>query len=223
MQESLQQLQQLIDQFNEADDPDERDDILGDIIRHDSPQVNDFLRLVVAQEAEDKYTRADAYVGLYSRTRGTEGTDKLLAYLQDTESAYPYCVSAEALAELGAPEAEPFLRQALDKSLRTPALLATLSALERIAPQSTAEFFVERLLALQDPAQLDYEQCDLMLKSLATCGLKAFIPKLHEIGAHYFALAKKFPADQDDLEEFSEQALESAAQLGLDEKEAVDE
>ena len=223
MQESLRQLQELVDQFNEADDPDQRDDILADIIRHDSPQVNDFLRLVVAQQGEDQYTRADAYVGLYTRTRGAEGKAQLLAYLGDTQNAYPYCVSAEAVAEVPAPDAEALLRSALDKPLRTEALLATVSALERLAPEATAQFFIARLLALHDPEKLDYGQCDLMLKSLATSGLTAFIPKLREVGAHYFAMAKKFPADQDDLEEFSDQALESAAQLGLEEPKVGDD
>ena len=215
MQESLQQLQKLIDDFNEADDPDARDDILADIIRHDSPQVLDFLQLVVAQAAEDPYTRADAFVGLYTRSKGEQGRPQILSYLQDTQSAYSFCVSAEAVAEVPAREAEALLRAALDKPLRTQALLAAITALERLSPEDTADYFISRLLGVVDPAKLDFEQCDLLLKSLATCGLPAFIDKLRQVGAHFLELAKQFPADQDDLEELSDQALESAAQLGV--------
>jgi hypothetical protein len=216
LQESLRDLQLLVDQFNDSDEPDQRDDILADIIRHESPQALDFLRLVAAQPGEDPYTRADAEVGLYLRSRGTEAKDALLIYLQNLEPAYPFCIAAEALAEVPAPEAASLLRAALSQPLRTPALLAAFTALQKLEPEATAQHFADTLLALSDPSQLDFERTDLMLKSLAGCGLQAFVPKLREIGAHYLALGKKFPADRDDLEELGEQALEAAAQLALE-------
>ncbi len=222
MSSDLQQLQELVDQFNDADDLDDRDDILADILRHESAQVADFLRLLVAAEAEDPYTRADAWCGLYLRGDAAAKA-QIFKYLNDSEQAYQFCVAAEATAEKKDREALAPLQAALERPLKAEALLAATTALERIDPKGTAAHFIGKLLAVSDPATLDFVRIDAMLKSLAASEDKTQSAELKKVGAHFLALAKKFPTDKDDLEELGEQALESAAQLLVEETPVVDD
>src|SRR5262249_30338216 len=106
----LEGLQLLIDQFNQADSLEERDEVLTDIIGHDSPEAVQFLR-ILAEREEDPYTRCDAVCGLFARTGGSEGEAALLTYLAQESEAYQYCRAAETLAEASSSAALPLLWQ----------------------------------------------------------------------------------------------------------------
>jgi hypothetical protein len=204
----LRSLQTLIDRFNDAEDPDDRDEVLADIINHDSAESLQFLRLVAEQE-EDAYTRCDAVAGLFTRTEGQEGKETLLKYPENNDEAYQYCRAAEVLSEHVAKEALEPLWQAWGKSLRIEQIHQTIFALENLDPETTAERFVSELAAYTQPETIPFERADLMLKALARLKVEKTKEPLRAVDKHLRELGKQFPDDAVDLEELADQVIET--------------
>ena len=200
----LQSLQLLIEQFRDAEAWEERDEVLADIIAHDTPEALVFLRLIANNADEDVYTRCDAACGLFVRTQGAEGKDAVLAYLDDPESVYEFCRAADAVAEQPVSDAEPKLWAAWKKDLGEEALHSTILALEAVAPDAAATKLCAELVAQESIETIEVERGSLILKTLARLKHKETKPLLVAWEAKLRALAKANPEDEGDFHDMAD-------------------
>jgi len=132
MSEASQGLQLLVDSFAGSEDPEERDDLLQDIIAHPTPQALGFLRLVAENEAEDRYLRCDAFCALCARTAGAEQLSAVLLYLGNPYDAYEYSSACLVIGGLKLEAAVPLMMTHFDAPLEEACLDATVQAVEAI-------------------------------------------------------------------------------------------
>lgn len=216
----LQSLQLLIEQFRDAEDWEERDEVLSDIVRHDTPEALAFLRLIAQNQDEDVYTRCDAICGIALRTQGKERLADMLAYLDDIDSVYEFCRAADTVAEAGLAQAAPKLWAAWEKELDSEARVSTVMALEVIDPETCVQRLVQELAAQDSLEKLQFERDDLILKSLGRIKSQAAKAPLAAWEAKLRALAKQFPDDDAEFEDIADLAAEAIARI--DEPESDD-
>ncbi len=205
----LQSLQLLIEQFRDADDWEERDEVLADIAKHDTEEALAFLRLVAENPEEDVYARCEATCALALRTNGAEGKAVLLAYLDDVDSVYEFCRAADTLAELTAEGTVEKLWAAWGKELDEEARHSTLLALEALDPQHAALTLTAELTAQDSVAKLRFERNDLILKMLSRVKVPQTRTALETWSAALLALAKANPDDQAELEDMADLVREA--------------
>lgn len=212
--EQLKSLQLLIEQFRDAEDWDERDEVLADIITHDTDEATAFLRLIADNPDEDVYARCDALCGLVQRTRGAEKKDALLQYLRDPESVYEFCRAADSAATALVTEAAPLLWEAWEKELEEEAVHAAALALEALVPEETARRFTAQLTAQTDVGALDFMRDDVMLKSLARLGNPEVAQALRDWERLLRAKAAAAPDDAADYEDIADLTAEALLRYG---------
>jgi hypothetical protein len=205
----LQSLQLLIEQFRDADDWDERDEVLADIAKHDTPEALAFLRLVAENPEEDVYARCEATCAIALRTNGAEGGAALLAYLDDVESVYEFCRAADTLAELKVEGTVEKLWAAWDKALDEEARHSALLALEALDPTNAAHKLSAELTAQDSVAKLRFERNDLILKMLARVKIPETRTAIEAWSVALLVLAKTQPEDQAELEDMADLVREA--------------
>lgn len=217
LSEQQASLQILIDQYNDADDYDERDEVLNDIAAHPAPQALPYLRLI-AEHDDDPSTRCDAWCALHRRQPDDATRQALLAMLTP-ERPYELIKAAECLAAVS--EAHPVpaedneaLAKTLWRVLRSPlvkeAQVSLLGVLETVdnALLSHAD---EALKMQTAPDKLDYDLAEGIVRTLALQPPASAGPILTAFREQVLALAKQYPDDEvllSELGEFVNQSIQ---------------
>ena len=194
-------LQILIDQYNDADDYDDRDEVLQDIAAHPSEAASAFLKLVAEQD-DDPSTRCDAWCALHKRQPSPESRAALLEALSP-ERPYELVKVGETFAS-ATPDAE--VAQRIWHTLATPlpreAQSAALAALESIDPDFVASAG-QVLARATDPSQLDYDLLEGVVRALALQPASSARPLLAGFRQRVLDLAQRHRDDAVLLEELA--------------------
>lgn len=217
LSEQQASLQILIDQYNEADDYDERDEVLNDIAAHPSPQALPYLKLIAEQD-DDPSTRCDAWCALHRR-QPDEATHQALLAMLTAERPYELIKAAECLAT--ASEAHPLsaeqseaLAATLWRVLRSPlvkeAQVSVLGVLETV--DNALLVHADDILKTQTaPDKLDYDLVEGIVRTLALQPPAGASPILTAFREQVLALAKQYPDDEvllSELGEFVNQSIQ---------------
>ncbi len=130
--DAVKGLQLLVDSFAGTDDPEQRDELLQDIIAHETPQALAFLRLVAENQDEDRYLRCDAICALCRRTGGQEQIEPVLLYLSNPYDAYEYTSACGVIGALRLEAAIEIVMAHFDAPLEEACLDATIEAVQQV-------------------------------------------------------------------------------------------
>lgn len=223
LSEQQASLQILIDQYNDADDYDERDEVLADIAAHQDPAAAAFLELVASQD-DDPSTRCDAVCALHRRRQSAASAEALLPYLNG-DSPYSLVAAAAALAShpASAPkQAVEALWAASKMSVPKEALVSLTQALEEL-DSGFAATASRALLQLAAEPELNLDLAEVLVGALALQDNDDARQTLEQARNLWRDAAKVRPDDSVVLLELAEAAEQAALGIGLAIAPKVDE